>query len=306
LIQHAVTRSAPQRVTLDIDSSESPVHGAQEQPAYNGHFESVCYHPLFVFNPGGDCVAAKLRPGNVHSADGWDEVLLPVIDRYRAQGQTVVVRADAAFAPPALYETLERRGVRYAIRLPANDVLERAIEDLLVRPRGRPSHAPLVRYRSFSYQAASWERPRRVIAKVEHHLGELFPRVGFIVTTLTGTNRAVVRFYNGRGTAEQWIKEGKTATHWTRLSCHRFGANEVRMLLGLIAYNLGNLLRRLVLPLAIQSWTLTSLQQRLFKTGGRLIRHARYFILQLAERHLTPTLFRQILGRIERLAWSPT
>src|SRR2546425_1204365 len=121
LIQHAVMRSAPQRVTLDIDSSESPVHGAQEQSAYNGHFESVCYHPLFVFNPGGDCVAAKLRPGNVHSADGWDEVLLPVIDRYRAQGQTVVVRADAAFALPALYKALEQRGVAYAIRLPATD-----------------------------------------------------------------------------------------------------------------------------------------------------------------------------------------
>src|SRR5947209_3954150 len=189
LIQHASTRSPNPRVTLDIDSSESSVHGAQEQSAYNGHFESVCYHPLFVFNPGGDCVAAKLRPGNVHSADGWDEVLLPVIDRYRAQGQTVGVRADAAFALPTLYEALERRGVSYAIRLPANDVLERAIEDLLARPRGRPSHAPLVRYRSFSYQAASWDRPRRVIAKIEHHLGELFPRVGFIVTTLTGTNR---------------------------------------------------------------------------------------------------------------------
>src|SRR5262247_2651077 len=79
----------------------------------------------------------------------------------------------------------------------------------------------------------------------EHHLGELFPRVGFIVTSLTGANRAVVRFYNQRGTAEQWIKEGKTATHWTRLSCHRVRANEVRLLLGVIAYNLGNLLRRL-------------------------------------------------------------
>ncbi len=66
-------------------------------PAYNGHFESVCYHPLFVFNPDGDCLEAKLRPGNVHSADGWADVLLPVIDRYRAHGQTVVVRADAAF-----------------------------------------------------------------------------------------------------------------------------------------------------------------------------------------------------------------
>jgi hypothetical protein len=90
-----------------------------------------------------------------------------------------------------------------------------------------------------------------VIAKVEHHLGELFPRVGFIITTLTGTNWAVVRFDNQRGTAEQWIKEGK-ATHWTRLSCHRFRANEVRLLLSVIAYNLGNLLRRLALPIAIQ------------------------------------------------------
>jgi hypothetical protein len=264
LVQHEAARPRTRRLILDIDSSESPVHGGQEQSAYNGHFESVCYHPLFVFNQHGDCLAATL------------------------------------------YEALERRDVAYAIRLPANQVLERTIEDLLTRPRGRPSYAPLVRYRSFAYQAASWDRPRRVIAKVEHHLGELFARVGFIVTTLTGTNRAVVRFYNQRGTAEQWIKEGKAATHWTRLSCHRFRANEVRLLLGVIAYNLGNLLRRLVLPFAIQNWSLTSLQQRLFKTGGRLIRHARYFVLQLAESHLTKTLFGQILGRIERLAWHPT
>ena len=306
LIQHEAVRPGTRRLILDIDSSESPVHGAQEQSAYNGHFESVCYHPLFVFNQTGDCLAATLRPGNVHSADGWDEILLPIIERSQARQQTVVVRADAAFALPALYEALEQRGVAYAIRLPANQVLERAIEDLSTRPRGRPSHAPLVRYRSFHYQAASWDQPRRVIAKVEHHLGELFPRVGFIVTTLTGTNRAVVHFYNQRGTAEQWIKEGKEATHWTRLSCHRFRANEVRLVLGVIAYNLGNLLRRLVLPLALQSWSLTSLQQRVFKTGGRLIRHARYFVLQLAESYLTRRLFAQILRRIERLAGHPT
>jgi hypothetical protein len=91
-----------------------------------------------------------------------------------------------------------------------------------------------------------------------------------------------------------------------RLSRYNFRANEVRLLLGVIAYNLGNLLRRLVLPLAIQNWSLTSLQQRLFKTGGRLIRHARYFVLQLAESYLTSTLFRQILGRIARLGWHPT
>src|SRR5712691_890650 len=115
-------------------------------------------------------------------------------------------------------------------------------------PRPTEPRPRLVQYRSFSYQGLPGTGHERVIAKIEHHLGELFPRVGFIVTTLTGTNRAVVRFYNQRGTAEQWIKEGKTATHWTRLSCHRFRANEVRLLLGVIAYNLGNLLRRLVLP----------------------------------------------------------
>ncbi len=72
-------------MTLDVDSSESPVHGTQEQSAYNGHFESICYHPLFVFKTEGDCLAAKLRPGNVHSAEGWDEILLPILDRYRGR-----------------------------------------------------------------------------------------------------------------------------------------------------------------------------------------------------------------------------
>src|SRR5258708_34553949 len=102
------------------------------------------------------------------------------------------------------------------------------------------------------------------------------------------------------------MKEGKAAPHWTRPSCHRFGANEVRLLLGVIAYNLGNLLRRLVLPVAIQSWSLTSLQQRLFKTGARLIRHARSFTLQVAESYLTGSLFRQDLQRIERRRREPT
>ncbi len=146
---------------------------------------------------------------------------------------------------------------------------------------GRPSHKPVVRFKSFLYQAASWTMVRRVVAKVEFHCGELFPRVGFIVTSLAASSRAVVRFYNKRGTAEQWIKEGKQAVAMTRLSCHRFCANEVRLWLSLIAYNLGNLWRRLALPAPIGKWSLTSLQQRLVKTGGRLIKHARYYWLLL-------------------------
>ena len=227
LIGQAETFDRADRIVLDMDSSESPVHGAQERSAYNGHFESVCYHPLFLFNDHGDCVAAKLRPGNASSADDWEELLVPEIDRQQASGRRVAFRADAAFARPAIYEALEARGVQYAIRIPANKNLELAVEDILFRSPGRPSLKPLIRYKRFQYQADSWSTPRRVVAKVEHHVGELFPRVGFIVTNLPLSNRAVVRFYNKRGTAEQWIKEGKQAAHWTRLSCHRFRANEV-------------------------------------------------------------------------------
>ncbi len=121
------------------------------------------------------------------------------------------------------------------------------------------------------------------------------------MTNLTLPSRAVVRFYSKRGTAGQWIKEGKQAVKMTRLSCHRFRSNEVRLWLSVIAYNLGNLWRRLVLPRRIAHWSLTSLQQRLVKTGGRLVKHARYYWLLLAESHLTRRLFGAMVGRIESL-----
>jgi hypothetical protein len=249
-------------------------------------------------------LAVKLRPGNVHSAEGWEELLLPEVDRQQAQGKEVAFRGDAAFAKPEIYESVEEREAKYTIRLPANDNLERKVAQLLTRPVGRPSYKPVVRYKSFLYQAASWTRARRVVAKVEFHFGELFPRVGFIVTNFRTSSRAVVRFYNKRGTAEQWIKEGKRAVAMTRLSCHRFRPNEVRLWLSVIAYNLGNLgnlWRRLALPAAVGNWSLTSLQQRLVKTGGPVIRYARYYWLLLAESHLTWRLFGGILQRIVTL-----
>jgi hypothetical protein len=277
------------------------MYGQQEQSAYNKYYESTCYHPLLLFNGEGDCLAAKLRPGNVHSAEDWAELLLPEIERQQELGKEVVFRADAAFAKPEIYEALEERGVKYAIRIPANDSLERDIVELLTRPVGRPSHKPVVWYKGFLYQAASWKTARRVVAKVEFHAGELFPRVGFMVTNLETPSRAVVRFYNKRGTAEQWIKEGKQAVKMTRLSCHRFRSNQARLALSLLAYNLGNLWRRLALPKRIENWSLTSLQQRLVKTGGRLMKHARYYWLLLAEGHLTRRRFRAMLGRIALL-----
>jgi len=121
------------------------------------------------------------------------------------------------------------------------------------------------------------------------------------VTNLERDGRAVVRFYNKRGTAEQWIKERKQAVKMTQLSCQRFRSNEVRSWLSVIAYNLGKLWRRLALPLGVGNWSLTSLQQRLVKTGGRLVKHARYYWLLLAEGHLTRRLFGAMVRRIEAL-----
>ena len=230
--------------------------------AYNGHFECTCYHPLFLFNQFGDVEFAKLRPGNVASADDWRSVLEPVIERYRDLDICKFFRGDAAFAIPELYELLEAEGYRYAIRLKANPILEGHISHLLTRPAGRPPKKPQVFYHSFDYQAQSWYQPRRVVAKVEWHQGELFPRVGFIVTNIGSSAPKVVKFYNQRGTAEQWIKEGKHAVRWTRLSCHGFDANQVRLQLHVLAYNVDNFLRCLALPRSVRHWTLTTVLAR--------------------------------------------
>ena len=292
---------AMKELVLDMDSSVSETHGQQEGSAYNGHFNCTCYHPLFCFNQFGDVEGALLREGNVHSAKDWGQLIEPVVARYRDMDVPFYFRADAAFARPEIYEYLEAKGFEYAIRLPGNDILMVEIAHLLARPVGRPGNAPHVRYADFEYQAKSWNRARRVVAKVEWHRGELFPRIGFIVTNLERPAKKVVRFYNQRGTAEQWIKEGKNAVRWTRLSCHDFVDNEVRLHLFVLAYNLGNFLRQAVLPPAVRHWTLTTLREKLIKIGAKVVRHARKVVFQMAEVAVPRELFRDILRAIERL-----
>jgi hypothetical protein len=178
-----------------------------------------------VFNQFGDVERCALRAGNVHSADGWRAVLAPVIARYRSRVKRLYFRGDAAFANPEMYEFLEAEGIGYTIRLPANRVLQERIEYLLKRPVGRPPHEVRRYYASFGCQAQNWNKSRHVVAKVEWHPGELYPRVGFIVSNLARSPEGIVAFYNQRGTCEQWIKEGKNAIKWTRLSCRTFAAN---------------------------------------------------------------------------------
>ena len=298
-------RRPPKMIILDMDSSVSPTHGGQEGTAYNGHFGCSCYHPLFCFNQFDDLERCALRPGNVHSAHGWREVLEPVVERYRKRKLWRYFRADAAFVSPAVYEFLEAEGFLYAIRLPANRVLREYIAHLFTRPVGRPPNHVRRYYASFGYQAKSWDKARRVVAKVEWHPGELFPRIVFIVTNLSRPAERVVAFYNRRGTAEQHIKEGKNPINWTRLSCHGFRNNEVRLQLHALAYNLGNFLRTLALPEAVEHWSLTALREKLIKIGAKVVRHGRYITFQMAEVAIPRTLFVEILRLISGLWPAP-
>jgi Transposase DDE domain group 1 len=298
-------RKPPKTIILDMDSSESPTHGDQEGSAYNGHFGCTCYHPLFCFNQFGDLERSLLRPGNVHSAEDWRLVLEPAVERYRIRDLRRYFRADAAFAKPEIYEFLEAEGYAYAIRLPTNAILQEKISRLLTRPIGRPPNYVRVFHASFSYQAATGSKPRRVVAKVEWHPGELYPKVGFIVTNLSRPAPRVTKFYNGRGTGEQWIKEGKNAINWTRLSCHCFRNNEVRLQLHALAYNLGNFLRTLALPEAIEHWSLTTLRETLIKIGAKIVRHSRSVTFQLSEVAIPRDLFAEILSLIGQLRPAP-
>src|ERR1700730_640533 len=298
-------RQPPKTIVLDMDSSESPTYGEQEGNAYNGHFGCTCYHPLFVFNQLGDVERCALRAGNVHSADGWPAALEPVIARYRGIVKRLYLRGDAACANPEMYEFLEAEGIGYTIRLPANSVLQNTIGYLLKRPVGRPPHEVRRYFVSFRYQAQNWNKPRRVVAKVEWHPGELYPRVGFIVTNMARRAENAVAFYNKRGTCEQWIKEGKGAIKWTRLSCRSFAANAVRLQLHALAYNLGNFLRTLATPEPIKGWSMTTLKEKLIKIGAKVVSHGRYVAFQMAEVAIPRNLFADILRLIAELRPPP-
>ncbi len=217
----------------------------------------------------------------------------------------IYFRADAGFANPDVYEYLEAEGIKYAIRLPKNNVLQGKIGYLLTRPAGRPPNHIRRSYANFRYQAGSWTKPRRVVAKVEWHPGELYPRVGFIVTNMSRPAERVVAFYNKRGTCEQWIKEGKGAIKWTRLSCRSFAANAVRLQLHALAYNLGNFLRTLATLELIKDWSLTSLKEKLIKIGAKGVSHARYVGFQMAEVAIPKNLFAHILQMIAELPPKP-
>jgi hypothetical protein len=294
-IDALLRKKAKSKLIIDLDSTEDPAHGKQEGVAYNGHFEKNCYHPLFCFTSEGDCLGVKLREGNVHSADGALKMLVPIVERHRDRFKRFWLRADAAFGKPEIYDYCETNRITYFIRLKSNQVLQELIEPDLRRPVGRPPKSGIqVRVIDFYYQAGSWAKPRRVVCKIEWHEGELFPRVGFIVTNSRLKATKVVKVYNGRAEIENRIKEGKNTLRWDKTSCRRFEANEARLKMGVIAYNLLHLLRTVHVRGEGVRRSIEWLIRRLIKVGATVSYHARRWYVHVSSAFPLDHYFRSV------------
>jgi len=192
---------SPQRMVLDVESTEIPVVNSRRTAPHAGTSNPPA--TTLLFNGQGDCLAAKRSPERVHSADGWETMLLPEIELQQKVGKEAVFRADATFANPETCETIGGAGAKPRHPHPAQREHGEGHRGTVDPFGGLPSRMPTILCKSFQYQAASWKTALRVLAKVKFHCSELFPRVGFILTNLKTDSRVVVRLYNKRGAADQ-------------------------------------------------------------------------------------------------------
>ena len=295
-----IKKKGKYRFILDVDSTEAntPAHGKQEGCEYNGHFGKNCYHPIMAFTGGGNCLAAELRPGNVHSADGVLDCIKPIVKRYRDRFKLFWFRGDAAYALPDVYDYCEEEHITYLIRVPMNETLRRIMEpEISTRPLGRPPKSGVkVQLFEFPYRAGTWKKRRRVVCKIEWHNDELFPRVGFIVTNSTLRAWQVVKAYNGRANVENRIKEAKNTLRWDKTSCHRFESNQARLKMGALAYNLLNMIREFHLQGEDVKRSIEWIIRRIIKAASRVSRSGRRWRLHVASSFPLAYHYRTSLG----------
>jgi hypothetical protein len=291
----------PARILLDFDGTDDPTHGDQEGSAYHGYYGQHMYHPLLVFDGDTDqLITAVLRPGNAHGGRGTVAVLRRLVTalRQRWPGLPIELRADSGFAGPALYDYCDRTQIAYTIGMAPNPRLETLAAPLLVEAqRQQAATAEKVRLvGEASYQADSWSRPRRVVYKAEALAKG--PNTRFVVTSHTGdAPLGRYDFYVDRGEPELWIKDFKRACFADRLSCHRFLANQFRLLLHAAAYWLLDTLRRWLRPLGVPRMQLDTLRLRLLKIGGRVCQLQARVRLRLASGHPDEPLWRLLAAR---------
>lgn len=295
-------------IILDLDSTDDPTHGQQELACFHGFYDQHMYHPLLCFDgTTGDLLAATLRPGNAHASSGAVATLDRIVTaiRKRWPGRRIIVRADAGFAIPALYDFCERRRLGYVIGLITNSVLEGFHAPLLAQAveqyQREGVKARLID--EVGYRAGSWERFRRVIMKAEAMPQGTNRR--FVVTNLTADPATVYDFYIGRGDVENRIKDLKVALRADRLSCHRFTANAFRLLLHAAAYVLMHALRALLGGTELAAAQFDTIRLRLLKVGARVRQTVRRVWVHLASGYPHRTIWYTLHERLALLASSP-
>ena len=282
------THPGPRKViVLDMDATDDPTHGNQQQSFFHGYYEEHMYHPLLVFDGrDGFPLAAVLRPGNAHAAKGALAVLKRLIKKLRQAYPKALIlfRADAGFAMPAIYRYLEKQpDLRYVIGFITNNRLFTKTATLLEKAQQRYQETGEKQrlFTSFIYQADSWDQPRRIIAKVEYT--RLGANQRFVVTNLSRNPQFVYDdLYVLRGDVENRIKELKLDLKADRLSCHRFLANQFRLLLHTMAYCLFRLLRRHLQGTDLATAQVNTLRLKLLKIGARIRETSRRIWVHLA------------------------
>jgi hypothetical protein len=278
----------PQRVLVDFDSTEDPTHGEQESSFYHGYYRQHIYHPLLVFDgETGHLITALLRAGNTHASNSSVAILKRIVSRLRERWPEVEIelRADAGFAVPAVYDYCEDEGIAYTIALITNERLLEMVKDLLEEATEQYQRTSR-KARLFGedlYEAASWPKKRRILYKAE--VMQKGTNRRFVVTTRNDEPKALYEFYARRGEAENWIKDFKLHVKADRLSCHRFIANQFRLLLHAAAYWLMDALRRKLIASGSRRMQLDTLRLRLIKIGGRVRELVTKVRLHLASGH---------------------
>lgn len=291
----------PTHLVLDLDSTDDPTHGNQEGSAYHGYFRQAMYHPLLIFDgTTGQFITAILRRGNAHAGAGALAILKRVVARLRARWPqvTLELRADAGFAKPEIYAFCEQEGIAYTIGLVTNPRLEHLAAPLVTEALVQQATADGAKVRLVAediYQADSWPIPRRVIIKAEALAKG--PNTRFVVTTRDDPPETLYAWYTDRGETENWIKDLKDACFGDRLSCHRFWANQVRLLLHGAAYWLLDTLRRWLVRVGVERMQLATVRLRLIKIGGRVRQLTTRVHLRLASSHPGEPLWLHLASR---------
>lgn len=301
--------ATPTHVVLDLDGTDDPTHGQQEGTAYHGYFGQSMYHPLLIFDGETEqLITAVLRPGTVHASHGVVAVLRRVIGAIRTRWPTVTleIRADAGFAVPARSEFCEAAGITYTLGLSRNARLSRLANPLRSTAAQEQTATGASKVRLLGetrYQAKSWLTDRRVIIKAE--LLPQGPNTRFVGTTRHDPPTDLYAWYTQRGETENWIKDLKAGCFADRLSCHRFWANQFRLLLHAAAYWLLSTLRRWLGSVKVARMTLSTLRLRLLKLGGRVRQLPQRVHLRLTSSHPGEPLWLLLATRPDRFMNNP-